>query len=354
MKLARPHLPPALLVSATLLLAGCLPAVTWLPDGKRIAYVQGGAVWLTDLAGQRTKLYAATGETPWFVTAAPAEGGAPRAVPARLAVVAVSAAWTRLTFLDDTGRIEWSLTFSAHSFAAAAETEDGPSIALATHPWDPQGARLLLLTGQAAAIVDCTTRGLQPVAEPVADARFSPAGDLWLLTGTLTGRLGLIRQDRGGHRAPPVRWRVPADMPDDGKPQLNADASAVWLARSSGSAHEILADRLGKVLFSSIRGKEADGPDDQSFITKDAGWALIRVGGPVLNLNPAYNRLVQTEVNWQMEGVGEAGAAAVKPEPEFTSLPAWSPDRTRFAVMTKSLLVVVDVATNAVTPLAKW
>src|SRR6185295_609079 len=102
---------PALALVAVLA-AGCLPAVAWLPDGQRIAYVHEGAVWLTDLAGQRTRLYAATGETPWFVSAAPAGR--------RLAIVSVGNGCTRLALLDVAGRIEWSLTFPGNDAEDAA------------------------------------------------------------------------------------------------------------------------------------------------------------------------------------------------------------------------------------------
>lgn len=337
----RRHLLQSLGLAAALLAAGCLPSVTWLPDGKHIAYVQGGAVWLTDLAGLRTKLYAAAGETPWFVTAAPAGE--------QVAIISSMPGCSRLTFLDASGRTTWSVTLPG-----GGTDESGPGVTLPSNPWGPQGSRLLLRAGQNILIADRSARTVHALGDAVADARFTPAGELLFLTGTSTGAFSLVRIVRSGARDAPIPWRVPSGTADDAKPHLTADGSAVWLTQAGGGTRAVLADRAGQVLFTSAREMESLGPDDTSYLTRDGGWALIRVGGPVLNLNPAYNRLVQAEINWQMEDSGATDASAIKPEPEFMSLPVWSPDRSRFAVMTKSLLVVVDTATNAVTPLAKW
>ncbi len=342
---------PAVLAALALVLGGCLPSVTWLPDGKRIAYVQGGAVWLVNLAGQRTHLFTAAGETPWFVSAAPMQD--------RLAVVSAGAGYSRLTIVDSAGTVEWSVTAPG----GGQGRDEGPAIVFPANPWGPRGMRLLVVMGPTTAVVDLSARTITPAAEAAVDARFSPAGELLLLTGTRSGALQLTRVDRAGHRDPPIRWKAPPGTPEDARPRLafleaasatragpEGTGPAVWFSQSGSAAREVLATRDGRVLFSSARGIESYGPDDAAYLTKDGGWALVRVGGPVTNLAALYGKVAEAEANWLKEGDAAAPAA----EPAFNSLAAWSPDHRQVAVLTAHLLVVAEPATGTVTALAKW
>ena len=43
-------------ILAPLALSGCLYRAAWAPDGKSIAYLRAGALWVTDLEGRHTRI----------------------------------------------------------------------------------------------------------------------------------------------------------------------------------------------------------------------------------------------------------------------------------------------------------
>jgi WD40 repeat protein len=315
---------------AALALSGCLNRIAWMPDGRRLVYVQDSAVWLITLDGVRTKLADAAGLE-----------GAEVAVAPRGGLIAVAGKAGRITVFDEAGKIRWT------------GTVPGEDVQLVPGCWSPDGTRLFADGGKRSLLIDLAAGAARQIEAGDAP-RFTTAGEFVSLRVAGT-RATLDRLPATGATGS-TPWKLPAGLEEPSPLLLAHDAAAAWWS-GKRAAHEVvvLAGADGRILFTSTRTMTAIGPDDRSYVTTEGGYALIDARtGSVTNLNPVYNALLRMDLNWQL---ADPVAAAEKYDAEAllkTCLPAFSPDGTRAAILTPRMVCLIMLKTAEVVAIAKW
>lgn len=310
-----------------LLLSGCLYRAAWLPDGRHIAYLRSGALWVTDLEGRQNRIADAPA-ADLTVSAAPAGG--------LLALAGTLDGVRALQVMDTFGTLRWSLSLP------------GTESSLLPGCWAPDGSRILVpLSTRQVLVCDLQDGGTARLDSRGGPARFLANGELvWLA-------------DDGGNRwtlqHPPrtTIFREPAG--DDAEPLwITDDGTKVWWrVRAGKGGGIILAGPDGKPAFRSDRGMTAPGPDARSFVTDDSGYAIIRADRPAIDLNRLYNRLLKMDLDWQLADPKTAGDAYDARE-LLASTPSFSADGRRVAMLTPHLLAVGNLDTGDVVAIAKW
>jgi len=315
------------LVLASTLLAGCLNRIAWLPDGRRLVYVQDGVAWLVALDGQRTKLGEFAGLGNPEVTAAPRGGW--------IAVLGRSGGRGRVTILTEAGTVAWTGTMP------------GEEAQVVPGAWSADGGRLLVWGGKSSLLVDPAAASAR-VVECGDAPRLDRAGDLVSL-----GAAGLARLTRAGAVAK-TAWKTPAGIQDAVPLLLTEDAAAAWWkGKRGGKDVTVLAGADGRIVFSSTRTLTNAGPDSRSYVTDAGGYAIVAAGKPEVNLNPIGNALLRMDLNWYLVDP-RAAEAMYNAEDLIASAPAFSPDGTRVAILTPRLLCVATLRTGEVSAIAKW
>lgn len=310
-----------------LALSGCLYRAVWLPDGRHVAYLRAGALWITDLEGRQARIVDAPA-SDITVSAAPAGD--------LLALAGTFDGVRALKVMDRLGTLRWSISLP------------GTEARLLPGCWAPNAGQIMLaLSSRQIFVCDIESGDTTRLNTRGGPARFLANGDLVWLNGDGKGGWRLERRDKG------VSFREPSG--DDAEPLwLTEDAGMVWWrVRAGSSAKIVLAGPDGKAVFGSDRGMAAAGPDARSYVTADAGYALLGPNRPAVNLNPLYNRLLKMDLGWQLADPRSAGEAYDARE-LLASTPAFSPDGRKIAVLTPHLLAVGHLDTGEVTALAKW
>lgn len=316
-----------LAVLLPVLLSGCLYRAAWLPDGTHIAYLRSGALWITDLAGHHVRIADAPA-SDITVSAAPSGG--------LLALAGTFDGVRALKVMDTLGTLRWSISLP------------GSESSLLPGCWAPDAGQILVpLSSRQVFVCDIQSGDTTRLNSRGGPARFLDDGELVWLAGDGKDGWTLERRKKG------IVFREPAG--DDAEPLwLTGDAGKVWWrVRTGGGARIVLAGPDGKPVFQSDRGMAAPGPDPLSFVTTDAGYAIIRSGAPAVNLNPLYNRLLKMDLDWQLADPKTAGDA-YDARDLLASTPAFSPDGTKVAILTPHLLAVGNPATGEVVALSKW
>jgi hypothetical protein len=315
--------------------AGCLQRAAWLSDGRRIAFVRAGGVWIADPEGRQTRAASLPGADDAEIAAGP---GGLIAVTAR-----AGRGPSRLLVIEAGGAVRFSATVP------------GDTAQLPAGCWSPNGRFLALQTAKDAFWIADLEAGEGRLLEGAGEtARFTAAGDLIILGGGPGGWSLEVRDGTGkslGSRA----WRAPQGQDEAVPHMLTDDGQAVWW-RARKKEHEsmILAGPDGRALFSSDRAMAGAGPDSRSYVTEEGGYAVIRAGSSPVNLNALYNRLLRMDLSWHLADPNGM-ADAYDPTALLKSCtPAFSPDGTRVAILTPRLLAVGILATGEVTALAKW
>jgi hypothetical protein len=315
------------LLLTPLALAGCLTKAAWLPDGAHVAYLRAGALWITDLDGRHTRV--ADAPSP-DATVLPAPAGD------LIALAGTFDGVRALKAVDRLGNLRWSITLP------------GGDAVLLPGAWSPRGDRVAIRisTGHLM-LCDISSGVATRVNARGGPARFLADGTLVWLAGDGAGRWRLEGRERVTGFAEPKG--------DDAEPLwLTADATrAWWRVRIGAQAGIVLAGPDGTPVFRGDRMLAAAGPDPDSYVTGDGGYALIRPGAPAINLNPFYNRILKMDLAWALADP-KAAAEPYQPRDLLASGPAFSPDGKRFAILTPRLLAVGRMETGEVVALAKW
>ena len=312
---------------APLALSGCLYRAAWLPDGKHVAYLRNGALWITDLEGRHARIADAPAPD---ITLAPA--------PSHdlIALAGTFDGVRALKVVDQLGTLRWSISLP------------GTDASLLPGCWSPDATTILLtLSTRQVFVCDLETGNTTRLNTRGGPARFTPGSDLIWLAADSKGKWRLERNDRG----------IPVTEPkgDDAEPLRIADdmEKIWWRVRSAAGTRIVLAGPDGKPVFQSDRTFVAPGPDGNSYLTTDQGYALISAGSPARNLNAVYNRLLKMDLGWQLADPKTA-AEPYDARELLAATPAFSPDGKRLAILTPHLLAISDLNSGEVLALAKW
>lgn len=325
---------PAILLTA-LAASGCLQRAAWLPDGKHVAYVRDGSVWVADLDGHQAKLATLPAGDDPELSAGP---GGLVAVVARTAGSA-----PRLEVVDGGGVVRFSATLPGELGHMPAGC------------WSPNGRWLAVRTSRSTLyLADLQAKAGQALDDGGAVSRFTGAGDLIGLKEAKPGWKLEVR-DATGRVLGGKAWKAPQGVDEALPVILNEEGTAAWWrGKRAGQEIAALAGADGKVVFSSPRALVAAGPDARSYVTEDGGYAVIRAAGEPVNLNPLYNRLLRMDLNWHLADPKSAAEAYDATALLKSCAPAFSPDGTKVALVTPRLLAVGTIATGEVTAVAKW
>lgn len=324
------------LYAGLLLLNGCLFTVTWMPDGKRLAYFDSGSVWMVGLEGNKTRIYDAPGLDDPYLVASP-KGN-------RLALLGKRNGATTLAIMDDAGCVLWS------------DSLTGGDYVLMPFCWSPDGDRCLATSVQDGriklALVSPGARVPRMIETDGDTARFSSASDILVFHTRPDGRSFVDRLDVKGRLKQSLPWQMPADIEDVEVQLLSGDGSQLWLkGKKEGKEISRLVSREGKILHESAGEIAALGPDPASCVIRDGGFILASAGGGTTSLTRFYNLLLKEELAAHI--ADPARAETRFDESGVVFFPVFSPDGKSFALHAEHGLYIADLNRGGLRLLAK-
>lgn len=321
-----------------LLQTGCLFTVTWLPDGKRLAYIQAESIWLIDLEGNKRKIYDAPGLDIGYLVAAPTRN--------RLALLGEGSDSSPLTILNDTGEVLWSGTLPGRAYTLL------PSY------WSPNSETVFAFGerhgGGKLALVNLRTHALRLIETGGHVARFSKDGEILTFNLREAGESSLEILGPRGNPKTSLPWTIPAEITEPEAQLLSADGRRLWITDEAPKPGKIyLIDRKGKVLYVSEGEFNGLGPDDWSMVTRNGGFHLVNARKHTsVNLNQFYNHLVHDELTSHQADPSRANTK-FKPN-DVVFFPVFSPNGESFALHSAHGLYLANLQTRELRTLATW